>query len=352
MNLRLKGAPVSSSVVNAVARGIVMANDRSLLLENGGHISLSDDWSRKILYRMEQDGKKMVRRMATTAKIPVAPGLLSEVKLDYQRKFKQLKTWHDIPEALILNFDQTPLPYVCSANHTLDIRGSKSVPIVGKGKKKQITGTFTVSMEGTFLPMQLIYAGKTQRCLPKHVEFPKEFDVTFTPNHWSNEEKAIGLLDNIIFPYLKTTKEALGLPDDQKALLIFDVFRGQTTEKVTNHMLENDCVTLYVPNNLTDKFQMLDLNINGHAKQFLTGKFEEWYAREIFKQLDGGSNIYDVNVPLKLSTIKPIHAKWLIGLYDYFRNNRDMIVKSFEMAGLKEALEIDLPPENPFEDLL
>ena len=61
---------------------------------------------------MEQDGKKVVCRMATTAKIPVAPGLLSEVKLDYQRRFKQLKTWHNIPEALILNFDQTPLPYI------------------------------------------------------------------------------------------------------------------------------------------------------------------------------------------------------------------------------------------------
>ena len=88
MNLRLKGPPISSSVINAMARGIVMANDRSLLVENGGYISLSNDWSRKILYRMEQNDKKMVRRMATTAKIPVAPGLLSEVKLDYQRKFK------------------------------------------------------------------------------------------------------------------------------------------------------------------------------------------------------------------------------------------------------------------------
>ena len=50
-------------------------------------------------------------------------------------------------------------------------------------KKKQITGTFAVSMTGDFLPMQLTYEGKTPRCLPKDVEFLKEFDVTFTPNH-------------------------------------------------------------------------------------------------------------------------------------------------------------------------
>ena len=52
-----------------------------------------------------------------------------------------------------------------------------------KEKKKQITGTFAVSMTGYFFPMKLIYERKTPQCLPKDVELPKEFDVTFTPNH-------------------------------------------------------------------------------------------------------------------------------------------------------------------------
>ena len=97
---------------------------------------------------MELQGKKMVRRIATTAKIPIAPYLLSEVKLDFQRKFKSLKAWHNIPLDLIINFDQTPLPYVCSSNDTLEVKGKSSVPIKGKGKKLQITGTFAISMMG------------------------------------------------------------------------------------------------------------------------------------------------------------------------------------------------------------
>ena len=44
-------------------------------------------------------------------------------------------------------------------------------------------------MTGDFLQMQLIYEGKTPRCLPKDVEFPKEFDVTFTPNHGATSRK-------------------------------------------------------------------------------------------------------------------------------------------------------------------
>ena len=57
--LRLRGAPVTSSVINGVAKGIVQANDRTLLVENGGHLSLLNDWTRKVLYRRDTLGRKM-----------------------------------------------------------------------------------------------------------------------------------------------------------------------------------------------------------------------------------------------------------------------------------------------------
>ena len=151
--LRLRGAPVTSSVINAVAKGIVQANDRTLLVENGGHLSLLNDWARKVLYRMDTLGRKMTRRIAITARIPVAPALLAETKLDFQRKICQLQSLHSILDDLIINFDQTPLPYVVTGNSTLKEKSAKFVPLQGKGKKKQITGAFRVSMTGDFLPI-------------------------------------------------------------------------------------------------------------------------------------------------------------------------------------------------------
>jgi len=50
--------------------------------------------------------------MTTTAKIPIA--LFNETKLDFQRETKEPQAWHAIPEELIVNFVQTPLPYVCT----------------------------------------------------------------------------------------------------------------------------------------------------------------------------------------------------------------------------------------------
>ena len=199
--------------------------------------------------------------------------------------------------------------------------------------------------------MQLIYEGKTPQCLPKDVEFPKEFDVTFTPNHWSNEGKSKQLLDNVIFPYLKKKKYDLGLPGDQKSLLIYDVFTGQTTKNIKEYIEENDCVIVYVPNNMTHYFQPLDLTVNAVAKHFLKDKFELRYANEVKKQLDEGTEVYEIDIPLKLSILKPIHGRWLLGLYDHLQNNKEIIINGSESAGITEAANQELPDEDPFADL-
>ena len=51
-SLRLKGAPISSSIISANGKGIVIANVRMLLVENGGHLSFSDSWARNIRNEM------------------------------------------------------------------------------------------------------------------------------------------------------------------------------------------------------------------------------------------------------------------------------------------------------------
>ena len=170
--------------------------------------------------------------MATTSKIPIAPGLVKEERLTFQRKIQALIKWHDIPKEFVLNFDQTPLSYITVGSNTLEFEGAKSVPVKDKGKGKQITGTFAVSATGRFLPMQLIYAGKTKRYHPQGIEFLSGFDVTHSLNHRSNEELAIQHIREIILPYVDKIKEELGQPKDQKSFLIYDVLKGQTRKRL------------------------------------------------------------------------------------------------------------------------
>ena len=76
----------------------------------------------------------------------------------------------NIPAELVINFDQTALSYVPTSQWTIEQEGTKRVEIIAKDDKRQLTADFAGSSSGDFLPLQLIYEGKTDCCLP-HFQF-------------------------------------------------------------------------------------------------------------------------------------------------------------------------------------
>ena len=71
-----------------------------------------------------------------------------------------------------------------------------------------ITATFTITLDGHFLPVHLIYGGKTSKSLPR-VNCPKLFSLSTNPKHYGNEQKSIKVLEENIIPYLKKERECL-----------------------------------------------------------------------------------------------------------------------------------------------
>ena len=49
--------------------------------------------------------------------------------------------------------------------------------------------------------------------------------------------------------------------------------------------------------------------------------------------------------------MKPIHAQWIIGLYDRLRNDVELTKKSFKEVGITSAFEEEIEPVDPFKDL-
>ena len=136
--------------------------------------------------------------------------------------------------------DQTPLSYVSPGKYTFDVKGVKNVPIKYIDGKRQITATFAISMSGEFLPIQVIYECKTTRCLPKYA-FPKNFDITFSENHWSNTEKDISFFEKVVFPHFRNVLQTKGYPNEQMSLIIMDTFQGQDNEDLAKLCCENNC---------------------------------------------------------------------------------------------------------------
>ena len=103
-------------------------------------------------------------------------------------------------------------------------------------------------MSGDFLPIQLVYQGKTDRSLPRF-EFPSDWDVTSTPNHWCNESTMHQYIQKIILLYLDRKCKELKLSAEQPAALIFDNFKGQCTTELLKLLDSN---VILIPANCTD----------------------------------------------------------------------------------------------------
>jgi hypothetical protein len=91
--------------------------------------------------------------------------------------------------------------------------------MVGVNDKHQITAVFCGTLIGDFLPIQLIYEGKSLCCHP-HFAFPESWHITHSPKHWSTER-----WNNYIelIPYVKNMSELIN--DDKPALVITDNFK-------------------------------------------------------------------------------------------------------------------------------
>ena len=76
----------------------------------------------------------------------------------------------------------------------------------------------TVTASREMLPAQIIYGGKTPACSPT-VEFPKGWHVTFTPNHWANEDTMFTYIYNILLHYVTSTRKNFQLSDTFPALV-------------------------------------------------------------------------------------------------------------------------------------
>ena len=155
---------------------------------------------------------------------------------------------------------------------TMAEKVSNPVPISGLRDKRRMTAIFTITLNGKFFPMPLIYGGKTNQSLPKF-EFPIELSLYANPKHYSNTAESIKLIKEIIIPYIEKERISLKLPETQPALLIMDVFRGQMTKDVLTVLKDNNVLLVRVLANMTHIFQPLDLTVNETFKNFMRKKF-------------------------------------------------------------------------------
>jgi len=110
-------------------------------------------------------------------------------------------------------------------------------------------------------------------------------------------------------------------------LLIFDNFKAQCTSTVLTLLDSHNINVALVPANYTDRLQPLDLSVNKPAKEFPHKQFEGWYAKQVCCQLNDGMH---EDIDLRLTTIKPLGAEWMVALHNYIKNKPDLVINGFD----------------------
>ena len=65
-----------------------------------------------------------------------------------------------------------------------------------------------------------------------------------------------------------------------------------------------------------------------------------WYADEMTRALKAGKDIKNIKVDLTLSNLKPKHAQWISTVYEKLKANRSVMMRGWELLGLKRRREV------------
>lgn len=127
-----------------------------------------------------------------------------------------------------------------------------------------------------------------------------------------------------------------------------DVHKVHCTQDVLSVFKDIGFVLLFVPALCTSELQPLDVSINGLFEVDLKQHFTSWYAKQVQPALekhpsDVQAAVKSAQPDLRLSVVKPLHARWLINAVATVKQRRKAIVERWKKSGISAAIRASRP---------
>ena len=153
------------------------------------------------------------------------------------------------------NFDETFWRIINAALSMFGHTGSESTILNYNGNEKQgFTTLLCISAIGYYFKPIIIKKGLTDRCLNSLV-VPDSIKKYYSSSGWINDKIMLILLNDI--------KLYAG---DNDSVLLLDQYSVHTTDIVKEEAAKNNIQLIFIPSNMTYKYQPLDVGINGPLK--------------------------------------------------------------------------------------
>ena len=114
------------------------------------------------------------------------------------------------------------------------------------------------------------------------------------------------------------------------------------TSPVLKVLSDNHILLQSVLANFTYLFQPLDVlgGPNLSVKRMIKKQYTNWHADQITQAMDKGQELKQIEIPLKLLIVEPLHAKWLIEMYKEMMSTdgQQVCLKGWQVAGIKDAV--------------
>lgn len=238
--------------------------------------------------------------------------------------------------SLIINMDQTGVRLVPAATHTYETAGSSAVCVVGKDDKRQITACVASAMNGSMLPLQLVFEGKTSACLPEHTPTSRAAQVhlTFSPNHWSSLTTMKQFVSEVIMPYATRCIDSHQLRADENIILVLDVWAVHKSAEFRQYLKEQHprIHLVYVPANCTSKLQVADVALQKPFKSAINAEFDLWAALQIKTQLDSHAMVGFCSKSFGTSVIKPNVLEWCVTSWTKLLKNKALVLHGWKVC--------------------
>ena len=101
---------------------------------------------------------------------------------------------------------------------------------------------------------------------------------------------------------------------------------------------ENNIEFIYVPAGCTGELQPLDVSVNDDFKQKIKDGFNQWYSTQISDQLDSNVDLSKIKVDLRISELKPAHARWVVDAFRYLQSSPQIVLRGFQKTGIEGAI--------------
>lgn len=121
---------------------------------------------------------------------------------------------------------------------------------------------------------------------------------------------------------------------NQTALVIFDVFKAHRSEVLLETLKKENIKVVYVPASCTDELQPMDQIPNKIFKEKIKNCSSDYYTEQVTKCLREDRPVESIDI--KTSTIKPLHARWIMKAFEKVKCDKTMITRAFNNCGIFE----------------